>query len=72
MFPDRPDGLVVEHLPNPAEILFAANRHYRRPDEFSVPAYQLAWAHQDGTHPWDPAYPCDPADCQPRPGTWRA
>ena len=70
--PDRADGLLVEHLPNPAEIVFLANRHYQRPDEFSVPAYQLTWAHQDGAFPWDLAYPCDPAECQPRPGTWRA
>jgi hypothetical protein len=70
-FPDRPDGLVVECVPNPGEILFVANRHYRRPDEHSVPAFQLAWQHRDGTWPWDPDYPCGPG-CQPRPGTWRA
>jgi hypothetical protein len=70
-FPDRPDGLVVESLPNPGEVLFAANRHYRRPDEHSVPAFQLTWQHRDGTFPWDAAYPCGPG-CQPRPGTWRA
>jgi hypothetical protein len=70
-FPDRPDGLVVEPVPNPGEVLFAANRHYRRPDEHSVPAFQLTWQHRDGTFPWDEAYPCGP-DCQPRPGAWRA
>ena len=70
-FPDRPDGLVVEVLPNAGEVLFVANRHYRRPDEHSVPAFQLAWQHRDGTFPWDAAYPCGPG-CQPRPGTWRA
>jgi hypothetical protein len=70
-WPDRPDGLVVEALPNPDEILFCANRFYRRPDEFSVPGLQLTWQHRDGTWPWDPAYPCGP-ECQPRPGTWRA
>jgi hypothetical protein len=70
-WPDRPDGLVVEVLPNPGEVLFCANRFYQRPDEFSVPAYQLAWQHRDGTWPWDAAYPCGPG-CQPRPGTWRA
>jgi len=70
-FPDRPDGLVVEELPNPGEILFVANRHYDRPAEVSVPAFQLAWQHRDGTFPWDPAYPCGPG-CQSRPGTWRA
>ena len=70
-FPDRPDGLVVEVLPNAGEVLFVANRHYRRPDEHSVPAFQLTWQHRDGTWPWDAAYPCGPG-CQPRPGTWRA
>ena len=69
-WPDR-RGLVVEHLPNPGDVLFGANRFYARPDEFSVPAYQLAWPHADGTFPWDPGYPCPPG-CQPRPGTWQA
>ncbi|RZU30602.1 DUF4262 domain-containing protein [Blastococcus saxobsidens] len=63
--------LTVEPLPNPAEILFSANRFYQRPDEFSVPAYQLTWAHEGGAFPWDPGCPCPP-ECQPRPGTWRA
>ncbi|MCZ2824373.1 MULTISPECIES: DUF4262 domain-containing protein [unclassified Modestobacter] len=71
MFPDRPDGLVVEQLPNPGEVLFAANRHHRRPDEASLPAFQLTWQHRDGAFPWDPGWPCGPG-CQPRPGTWRA
>lgn len=69
--PGQPDELLVEHLPNPGEVLFTANRHYRRPDEASVPAFQLTWRHPDGTFPWDDAYPCGPL-CQPRPGTWRA
>ena len=47
-FPDRPDGLVVEELPNPGEVVLGANRFYERPPEYSVPAYQLAWAHRDG------------------------
>lgn len=71
-FPDRDDALCVEVLPNPADVLFVANRHYDRPDEVSVPGYQIAWQHPDGTFPWDPDYPCEPADCQPRPGTWWA
>jgi Domain of unknown function (DUF4262) len=70
-WPDRPDGLVVEVLPNPGEVLFCANRFYQRPDEYSVPAYQLAWQHRGGGWPWEEHYPCGP-DCQPRPGTWRA
>ena len=42
---DRPDIITVEVLPNPAEVLLSANRFYQRPDEFSVPAFQLTWAH---------------------------
>jgi hypothetical protein len=68
---DRKGRLVVEELPNPGEILFAANRFYERPPEFSVPAFQLAWTHRDGLFPWDEGYRCGP-ECQPRPGTWRA
>ena len=63
--------LTVETLPNPADVLFSANRFYQRPDEFSVPAYQLTWARAGGTFPWEPGHPCPP-ECQPRPGTWRA
>jgi hypothetical protein len=70
-WPDQPEGLVVEELPDPGEVLFRANRFYRRPDEHSVPAYQLAWPHADGAFPWDPDHACGPR-CQPRPGTWRA
>jgi Domain of unknown function (DUF4262) len=63
--------LFVEECPNPGDVVLVANRWYRRPPEFSVPALQLAWQHRDGTFPWDPGYPCGP-ECQPRPGTWRA
>lgn len=68
---DQGARLVVEELPNPGDIVFVANRHYQRPDEFSVPAYQLTWDHPGGLFPWDEGYPCGP-ECQPRPGTWRA
>ncbi|MCU1616185.1 MAG: uncharacterized protein JWO98_3725 [Frankiales bacterium] len=70
-FPDRPDGLVVEELPNPGEVVLGANRFYERPAEYSVPAYQLAWAHRDGLFPWDEGYARGPG-FQPRPGTWHA
>jgi hypothetical protein len=70
-FPDRPGGLVVEELPNPGEVVLGANRFYERPAEYSVPAYQLTWAHRDGRFPWDEDYACGP-ECHPRPGTWRA
>ena len=51
----RRGRLVVEELPNPGEVVLAANRFYQRPAEFSVPAYQLTWAHADGDFPWDDA-----------------
>jgi Domain of unknown function (DUF4262) len=63
--------LVVEELPNAGEVVLGANRFYERPAEYSVPAYQLTWAHRDGAFPWDAGYGCGP-ECQPRPGTWRA
>jgi hypothetical protein len=63
--------VTVEVVPNPGEILFSANRFYQRPDEFSVPAFQLTWAVAGGIFPWDDGYRCAP-ECQPRPGTWRA
>jgi hypothetical protein len=67
----RAHPVLVEDLPNAGEILFVANRFYGRPDEFSVPAFQLTWAHENGAYPWNPGFPCGP-ECQPRPGTWQA
>lgn len=60
----------VEDFPEPGATLFAANRHYQRPMEASVPAYQLSWS-ADGFFPGEVGYPLDPA-VQPRPGTFRA
>lgn len=68
---DGADEVVVEVCPNPGEVVLGANRWYRRPPEYSVPAYQLAWPHPDGRYPWDDGYACPPS-CQPRPGTWTA
>jgi hypothetical protein len=62
--------IVVEAVPNPGEIVFAANRHYQRPPEASVPVFQLSYADEAGRFPWDPD---DAAPAlQPRPGTFRA
>lgn len=61
---------LVEDFPEPGATLFGANRHYQRPSEASVPAYQLTWS-ADGFFPGEPGYPLDPAN-QPRPGTFRA
>ena len=66
-----PHRVMVETLPNPGEIVFAANRHYQRPAEVSVPAYQLTPDDGDGRFPGDPDYAGDPL-WQPRPGRWRA
>lgn len=66
-----PHRVVVEELPNPGKILFAANRHYQRPPEASVGAYQLTYDDVGGRFPWDEGYVNDPR-LQPRPGTWRA
>ena len=65
------DILSVEVLPNPGEVLFSANRFYERPDEYSVPAFQLTWADPAGRFPWDPECEAGAAR-QPRPGTWWA
>ena len=42
---DRRGPVVVEDCRTPARWCSAANRFYQRPAEFSVPAYQLTWAH---------------------------
>ena len=62
---------VVEAIPNPAEIVFAANRFYQRPDEASVPVLQLTYPDKSGRFPWDAGYSL-PAWRQPRPGEFRA
>jgi hypothetical protein len=70
-FEDWPHRVVAEALPNPGEVLLAANRHYQRPPEAPVSAYQLTYDDLGGCFPWDPGY-ANPPDLQPRPGTWRA
>lgn len=61
---------VVEHVPNPGEIVFVANEFYERPAEASVPALQLTYDDGYGVFPWDEAYGAKEA--QPRPGTFQA
>jgi Domain of unknown function (DUF4262) len=70
-FEEWPHRITVEELPNPGEILLSANRHYQRPAEASVPAYQLTYDDVQGRFPWDPGY-ANPPNLQPRPGTWCA
>jgi hypothetical protein len=66
----HPD-VVVEECPNPGEVLLGANRWYRRPPEYSVPALQLTWSSPPGCFPWDAGFDGGPHG-QPRPGTWTA
>lgn len=70
VFDGHDETYLVEELPNPGEILFAANRHYLRPSVFSVPALQLTWS-VNGAFPWDEGYPYPP-NSQPRPGDFSA
>lgn len=62
--------VIPEPVPNPGEIVFAANRYYERPAEHSVPVLQLSYDDKAGRFPWEPGYAA-PA-MQPRPGTFRA
>jgi hypothetical protein len=70
-FDSWPHRLTVEEVPNPAAILFSANRHYGRPDEASVSALQLTHDDIEGRFPWDAGYSI-PSWIQPRPGTYTA
>lgn len=63
--------VCVEPVPNPGEIVFAANRHYDRPAEASVPVLQLTTDDRWGRFPWDEGYAI-PAWVQPRPGEFSA
>lgn len=65
-----PHRIVAEVVPNPGEIVFAANRFYQRPDEASVPVLQLSYDDTAGRFPWEPGH-AGPG-MQPRPGTFRA
>jgi hypothetical protein len=69
-FEQWPHRIVPEPVPNPGEILYAANRHYQRPAEVSVPALQLSYDDTSGRFPWEDGY--EAPDMQPRPGAWRA
>ena len=62
---------VVEPVPNPGEIVLAANRFYQRPAEYSVPLLQLTYDDGEGRFPWDDGYAI-PEGVQPRPGDLRA
>ncbi|QPZ37884.1 DUF4262 domain-containing protein [Paramicrobacterium chengjingii] len=63
---DNAPRFLVEKFPDPAQYLFAANRHYDRPDFLTVQAYQLTWDDK-GAFPGEDGYSY-PAWVQPRPG----
>ena len=69
-FAEWPHRIIPEHVPNPGEIVFSANRYYQRPPQASVPALQLSYDDTAGRFPWEAGYAA-PAQ-QPRPGTFRA
>jgi hypothetical protein len=62
--------IIPEEVPNPGDIVFTANRFYRRPDEASVPVLQLTYDDEDGRFPWEAEY--DDSALQPRPGSFAA
>jgi hypothetical protein len=70
-FDEWPHRVTVEVVPNPGQILFGANRHYERPAERSVPAFQLTYDDVAGRFPFDDGYSNEPW-IQPRPGTYTA
>lgn len=70
-FDDWAHRVTVEKVPNPWEIVFAANRFAQRPDEMSVPVFQLTYDDRGGRFPWESGY-ANPAWFQPRPGEFRA
>lgn len=63
--------VLVETVPNPGSIVFAANRFYQRPDEASVPVLQLSHDDSGGRFPHEPGYTDEPW-VQPRPGEFTA
>lgn len=69
-FSNWPHRIVPEVVPNPGQIVYAANRHYRRPSEHSVPVLQLSYDDKAGRFPWEDGYAAP--DMQPRPGTYTA
>ena len=61
--------LIVEDVPNPADILLLANRYYDRPAGSPVAAVQLTYDDRRGRFPWHPGYGLSDW-LQPRPGAF--
>ncbi|HWH98347.1 MAG TPA: DUF4262 domain-containing protein [Pseudolysinimonas sp.] len=70
-FAQWPHRVLVEEVPNPGDILFAANGFYDRPPGVSVPALQLTYDDRAGRFPTDEGYDI-PSWVQPRPGEFSA
>jgi len=62
--------VVLEEVPNPGEIVFSANRFYRRPADHSVDVLQVTYDDNKGLFPWDDGYVA--VGNQPRPGSFTA
>ncbi len=69
-FPGWEHRALVETVPNPGEIVFEANRFYRRPREWSVDVLQLTIDDCAGRFPGEAGYSA--RWVQPRPGQFRA
>jgi Domain of unknown function (DUF4262) len=69
-FDGWPHRVIPEPVPNPGDIVFAANRYYRRPNLYSVPVLQLSYPDRAGLFPNQPGFATP--QLQPRPGTYRA
>lgn len=63
--------VTVETVPNPGDIVFAANRFYQRPDEYSVEVFQLTYDDRASRFPWEDGY-ANAEWIQPRPGAFHA
>ena len=70
-FEKWPHRALVAEVPNPGDILFAANSFYDRPDFASVPALQLTYDDKAGRFPTEEGYEV-PSWVQPRPGEFSA
>ncbi|MCK6079732.1 DUF4262 domain-containing protein [Microbacterium sp. EYE_5] len=66
-----PHRVRVEQVPNPGDIAYSANDHYRRAPGSSVPLLQLTYDDKGGRFPDEDGY-ANPGWVQPRPGRWRA
>lgn len=69
-FEQWPHRIVPEEVPNPGDIVLAANRFDSRPAEASVPVLQLSYDDTAGRFPWEDGYAAP--HLQPRPGTFSA